>query len=185
MPSHFSARTDAALPEGERDPLNRALRDLSHQVGSAMPRNTTPMPISVFKAQYGAVLKQADHDGVALISQGRKRYVIVSEEHMVALSANERAPARWPTSAGPCRCRARPWICPLRRCPGRAAISTYPPGARHEPLPAGPPLPAVDGEPGARDPAVVLHHPAAGLHRQRPVHGHRQGGRGRGIPRPA
>src|SRR2546427_7012817 len=80
MPSHFSARTDAALPEGERDPLNRALRDLSHQVGSAMPRNTTPMPISVFKAQYGAVLKQADHDGVALISQGRKRYVIVSEE---------------------------------------------------------------------------------------------------------
>src|SRR3989475_1191458 len=29
MPSHFSARTDAALPEGERDPLNRALRDLS------------------------------------------------------------------------------------------------------------------------------------------------------------
>ena len=31
MPSHFSARTDAALPEGERDPLNRALRDLSEQ----------------------------------------------------------------------------------------------------------------------------------------------------------
>lgn len=92
MPSHFSAHNDAALTEGERDPLNRALRDLSHQVGSAMPRNTTPMPISVFKAQYGAVLKQADHDGVALISQGRKRYVIVSEEHMVALSANERAP---------------------------------------------------------------------------------------------
>lgn len=100
MPSHFSARTDAALPEGERDPLNRALRDLSHQVGSAMPRNTTPMPISVFKAQYGAVLKQADHDGVALISQGRKRYVIVSEEHMVALSAKERAPR---TVADVCR----------------------------------------------------------------------------------
>ena len=104
MPSHFSARTDAALPEGERDPLNRALRDLSHQVGSAMPRNTTPMPISVFKAQYGAVLKQADHDGVALISQGRKRYVIVSEEHMVCLlytspSPRDLSTSRMPSSA--------------------------------------------------------------------------------------
>jgi hypothetical protein len=89
MPSHFSARTGEALAEGERDPLGRALQVLSHLIGSAVPRNT-PMPISIFKAQYGSVLKQADHDGVALISQGSKRYVIVSEEHMVALSSNER-----------------------------------------------------------------------------------------------
>jgi len=79
------------LTEGERDPLDRALRVLSHLIGSVMPRNTTPMPISTFKAKYNSVLKQADHDGVALISQGSKRYVIVSEEHMAVLSANERA----------------------------------------------------------------------------------------------
>ena len=91
MPSHFSARADAVSAEGERDPLNRALRVLTHLIGSAMPRNTTPMPISTFKAKYGSVLKQADHDGVALISQGSKRYVIVSEDHMIVLLKNERS----------------------------------------------------------------------------------------------
>lgn len=90
MPTHFSARADEAPAEGERDPLSRALRVLSHLTGSLVPRNT-PMPISTFKAQYSAVLKQADHDGVALISQGSKRYVIVSEQHMVVLSSSERA----------------------------------------------------------------------------------------------
>lgn len=91
MPSHFSARADVSLAEAERDPLNRALRVLTHLIGSVMPRNTTPMPISTFKAKYSSVLKQADHDGVALISQGSKRYVIVSEDHMIVLSGNERS----------------------------------------------------------------------------------------------
>jgi hypothetical protein len=90
MSSHPPARVEAALPDGERDPLNRALRVLTQMIGSVMPRNTTPMPISIFKAKYGSVLKQADHDGVALISQGSKRYVIVSADHIVVLSGNER-----------------------------------------------------------------------------------------------
>ena len=91
MTSHFSARAAATQAEGELDPLNRALRIVSHVIGSVMPHNTTPMPISIFKARYPSILKQADHEGVALISQGSKRYVIVSEECMVALSSNERA----------------------------------------------------------------------------------------------
>lgn len=90
MPSNFS-RSGAVLAEGERDPLNRALRVLTHLIGSVMPRNSTPMPISIFKEKYSAVLKDADHDGVALISQGGKRYVIVSEDHMVTIASNERA----------------------------------------------------------------------------------------------
>ena len=89
MPTHFSARADSALAEGDRDPLNRALRVLSHLIGSVVPHDPKPMPISIFKAKYGKVLKQADDDGVALISQGGKRYVIVSEEHMVTLSNKE------------------------------------------------------------------------------------------------
>lgn len=56
-----------------------------------MPLDQKPMPISIFKAKYGAVLRQADDDGVALISQNGKRYVIVSEDHMVTLSDNERS----------------------------------------------------------------------------------------------
>lgn len=91
MPFHHAARADAALAESERDPLNRALRVLTHLIGSVMPRNATPMPISIFKAKYSSVLKQADDDGVALISQSGKRYVIVSEDHMITLSSNERS----------------------------------------------------------------------------------------------
>ena len=91
MPSHFSARTDAALPEGERDPLNRALRDLSHQVGSAMPRNTTPMPISVFKAQYGAVLKQADHD---FAHQVQAEVITICEHVQRGLGSGSYVPGR-------------------------------------------------------------------------------------------
>lgn len=104
MPSHFPARAGEAVAEVERDPLSRALRVLSHLIGSVVPLNT-PMPISIFKAQYSSVLKQADHDGVALISQGSKRYVIVSEEHMVALCSNERATR---TVADVCRSLPRP-----------------------------------------------------------------------------
>lgn len=105
MPSHLSAHGSDALAEAERDPLNRALRVLSHLIGSVVPRNTTPMPISIFKAQYGSVLKQADHDGVALISQGSRRYVIVSEERMVVLSNSERATR---TVADLCKALPRP-----------------------------------------------------------------------------
>lgn len=100
MPSHASADVDT-----ERDPLNRALQILSHLIGSVMPRDEKPMPISIFKAKYSTVLKHADDDGVALISQNGKRYVIVSEEHMVALSSNER-PMR--TVADICRSLPRP-----------------------------------------------------------------------------
>lgn len=100
MPSHVTANV-----ERERDPLNRALQILSHLIGSVMPRNETPMPISIFKAKYGTVLKQADDDGVALISQNGKRYVIVSEDHMVTLSSNER-PMR--SVADICRSLPRP-----------------------------------------------------------------------------
>lgn len=91
--------------EQERDPLNRALQILSRLIGSVMPRDEKPMPISIFKAKYGAVLKRADDDGVALISQNGKRYVIVSEEHMVTLSSNER-PVR--SVADVCRSLPRP-----------------------------------------------------------------------------
>lgn len=100
MPSHVS--TDV---KQERDPLNRALQVLSHLIGSVMPRDEKPMPISIFKAKYGTILKNADDDGVALISQNGKRYVIVSEDHMVALSSNER-PMR--TVADICRSLPRP-----------------------------------------------------------------------------
>lgn len=91
MRTHFSARVDSALVEGDRDPLNRALRILGHLIGSVMPRDPKPMPISIFKAKYGDVLKHADDDGVALISQSGKRYVIVSEDHMITISNNDRA----------------------------------------------------------------------------------------------
>jgi hypothetical protein len=88
MPPLGSTRASPALAEGGRDRLHRALGVLSQLTGAVVPLNP-PMPISTFKARYGAVLRQADHDGLALISQGSKRYVIVGEQHMAALSGNE------------------------------------------------------------------------------------------------
>lgn len=88
----------------ERDPLKQALQTLSRLIGSVMP-SQRPTPISAFKARYGLVLKRADLDGVALISQGQKRYVIVSEDHMLTLSQGDRS-AR--TVADVCRALPRP-----------------------------------------------------------------------------
>jgi hypothetical protein len=86
MPSPATANV-----ERERDPLIQALQILSHLIGSVMPRaDEEPMPISRFKAKYSTILKQADVDGIALISQNGKRYVIVGEDHMVTLTSNER-----------------------------------------------------------------------------------------------
>lgn len=77
------------LSTGKRDRLAQALQVLAHLVGAVIPSGR-PTPISLFKASYSSVLKQADEDGVALISQGTKRYVIVSEERIIALSETDR-----------------------------------------------------------------------------------------------
>jgi hypothetical protein len=78
-----------SLSSGKRDPLAQALQILARMVGIVIP-SVRPTPISLFKASYTSVLKQADENGVALISQGAKRYVIVSEDRIIALSVTDR-----------------------------------------------------------------------------------------------
>lgn len=95
--------TRAAKVERERDPLTHALQILTHLIGSVMPRDEKPTPISIFKAKYSTILKNVDDDGVALISRNGKRYVIVSEVYMVTL---RKRPTR--SVADICRSLPRP-----------------------------------------------------------------------------
>ena len=44
-----------------------------------------PTPISIFKAKYSGILKDADHGTVQMISQGSKRYVLLTENQLVEI----------------------------------------------------------------------------------------------------
>jgi hypothetical protein len=48
-----------------------------------------PTPISLFKARYPNYLDKANRNEVQVISQGSKRYVLLSEEQVIALAERE------------------------------------------------------------------------------------------------
>jgi hypothetical protein len=60
-----------------------AVNRLVQRIGAALA--PTPTPISIFKARYSGILKEADHGTVQLISQGSKRYVRLTETQLVEI----------------------------------------------------------------------------------------------------
>ncbi|MCH7344334.1 type II toxin-antitoxin system Phd/YefM family antitoxin [Pelomonas sp. CA6] len=53
---------------------------------SGVTLDAKPTPISKFKASYGEVLDNVNHGRVQVIQQGRRRYVLLSEDQVIALA---------------------------------------------------------------------------------------------------
>lgn len=51
-----------------------------------------PTPISMFKAQYPTFLKKANEGEAQVIMQGSKRYLLLSEEQVIALAERGKKP---------------------------------------------------------------------------------------------
>ena len=60
-----------------------AINTLVQRLGAV--RAPKPTPISIFKAKYSGILKEADHGTVQMISQGSKRYVLLTESQLVEI----------------------------------------------------------------------------------------------------
>lgn len=60
-----------------------AINSLVHRLGAVLAPK--PTPISIFKAKYSGILKEADHGTVQMISQGSKRYVLLTESQLVEI----------------------------------------------------------------------------------------------------
>ena len=60
-----------------------AINSLAQRLGAVLAPK--PTPISIFKARYSGILKEADHGTVQMISQGSKRYVLLTESQLVAI----------------------------------------------------------------------------------------------------
>lgn len=60
-----------------------AINSLVQRLGAV--RATKPTPISIFKAKYSGILKEADLGTVQMISQGSKRYVLLTESQLVEI----------------------------------------------------------------------------------------------------
>ena len=51
-----------------------------------------PTTISRFKASYGEVLQNANQGRIQVIAQGKKRYLLLSEEQVIALAQQSKKP---------------------------------------------------------------------------------------------
>ncbi|WP_305806977.1 hypothetical protein, partial [Stenotrophomonas sp. YIM B06876] len=60
-----------------------AVNSLAQRLGTVLAPKSTP--ISIFKASYAGILKDADDGAVQVISQGKKKYVLLTEDQLVEI----------------------------------------------------------------------------------------------------
>jgi len=59
---------------------------------SGLTMDSDPTPISKFKASYGAVLDDVNRGRVQVITQGGKRYLLMSEDQVIAIASTSQSP---------------------------------------------------------------------------------------------
>jgi hypothetical protein len=68
------------------DQLRDAIVAISRRLGSVGPQHITSTPVTRFRASYAQVLKQADQGQPQVVVQGSKRFVVFSEDQVVAFA---------------------------------------------------------------------------------------------------
>lgn len=74
------------------DQFRKALEDMARELG--MPVSTSPMPISKFKSDYSGLLRDAQAGELQQISRGRERYLVLTEDQVIAVVDSGRSRKR-------------------------------------------------------------------------------------------
>jgi len=68
------------------DQLREAIATISQRLGGVRPQQITATPVTRFRASYAQVLKEVDRGAPQVVVQGNKRFVVFSEEQVVAFA---------------------------------------------------------------------------------------------------
>ena len=68
------------------DQLREAIATIAQRLGAVRPQQITSTPVTRFRASYAQVLKQVDQGAPQVVVQGAKRFVVFSEEQVLAFA---------------------------------------------------------------------------------------------------
>lgn len=80
------AQVPVAQQSQPGDPLRDAIASIAQRLGVVRPQQISATPVTRFRASYAQVLKQVDKGAPQVVVQGNKRFVVFSEEQVVAFA---------------------------------------------------------------------------------------------------